>query len=532
MKTNDQKGKERPFLHETQNKISEHNEQLASLPPPPISFNPSSNHEINGQGVRQHKAAFQLSSVNSTVIQRKQQSTFNFKTRSNSKAVIQRQESTTRPASTRDYRDLVEQTIRHWTMWVETVPRITISYDEAFLQRMLDQWRSMRSHSHRIIATELNGDTTLLNQLQGAYQQAIEAIVGKAARDLGRAPQELYTQFNLSIARATRNNLATRENIVFILGNPRGGDNFYRAAQNHFQFNNANIVNTLRSLVQVRDYLAGHAPSNGLPWGEVSIVVHANLEGQMAAPLVGNSGRVTTDNLRTAINNRTFQAINNNVIDGATNIVIRGCALGRNQEILTLLRSGFGGNDQEQPQVYAPKHLQAYEFRARGRRRRRRVTGTSEFFVEFWYVGFPANRRMNNNRIARALDEKYPGENINWRNLLGRRGGTRRQNFTYTFRFEGRVPRLRTQAQIATFLDNSGFDAADLEEGSNLTAADFSWRPRRRGTTTVFTGTRTIVRVQRELREPDPERQGRTRRVAPNLSDRSQYGAAESSPYD
>lgn len=99
---------------------------------------------------------------------------------------------------------------------------------------------------------------------------------------------------------------------------------------------------------------------------------------------------------------------------------------------------------------------------------------------------------------------------------------------------------LRTQQEIRSFL-NLQEDIQEmtrpLEEESEPDANDFFWRIRRirnRGSSTynfIFTGSRTVTRVQRELLEPDPNRPERTRRVIPDLSNSEHYGREVPSNY-
>ena len=264
--------------------------------------------------------------------------------------------------------------------------------------------------------------------------------------------------------------------------------------------------------------------------------------------------------------------------------------MGRNQQILELLRSAFGGN-QESPHVYAPVHLQSYHYRWRSVRHRRVTTSAGEYFREFWYVGFPAAPAPNRRRLIRMFNSKYPNVAVNWGRLLRTRGAVRRQTYSIPFSFtetneapaggsgrrarnllirlvraripesrrwssireasrntgaDGRIsitfsykkrnqtftganitgllPRLRNQRNYRALLslqNNLTQATRPLEEGSNLTANDFHWRLRRvrnRPARTYdyrFTGRRTVLRIQRDLVEPDPNRRGRTRHVRP-----------------
>lgn len=495
-------------------------------------------------------------------------------------------------ASAADIREFIEEIIRFWggSRQYFRLARVT----QELLARLLDTWLGMMNNGWRLIDERLDGDAVLLSRLKTSYRDTVSALVRKASRDLGVAEPELYQQHNTRIAWWLRRDLAPRTDIVFIIG---GGDAFYTSATHYFRFVGARIVTNLRSLLEVRDWLAANPPANGLPWGDVSIVVHANLEGGMQAPVSPGGERATPRTLRAAIENRTFLTLPDAVVDNATRLIIRGCALGRNQEMLELLRSAFGGGE-ESPQVYAPVHLQGYAYQTRRRGRRQVTTSAEEFFREFWYVGFPASPAPNPRQLVQMFDTKYPQAGVHWAGMLRTRGATERQTYRVTYArrqsneapaagrrggaqldrlvrarfaqahgwtdiretsrqtganglititFSYRAGRQQFQgATIADLLPSLGGQrdyrallsrqddlmatTRPLEEGSNLTADDFFWtlaRVRNPGAATFdyrFTGSRTMLRIQRDLVEPDPSRPGRTRRVRPDISETSQYG--------
>jgi hypothetical protein len=496
-------------------------------------------------------------------------------------------------------REFLEDTIRFWDDGRDYFRYREI--DQELLTTLLDSWRRMMDNGWRLIEEHLDGDEELLGRLKESYRASVSAIVAQASRDLGVPELELYAQHNLRIAWWLRRRLAPREEIVFILG---AGDAFYESAIEFFQLTGARIVRDPRSLTEVRDWLAANPPASGLPWGDVSIVVHANLEGGMQTTVTPGGARVTPRSLRQAIEDREFQSLPNEVVDDATRLRIRGCALGRNQEILVLLRSAFGGNE-ESPAVYAPVHLQNYEYQwSQPRGGERTTTSAEEYFQEFWYVGYPARPAPNRVRLVEMFSEKYPDAGVDWARMLRTPGATARRPYsmsytisgarqappagaagaagltrlvrqsvagaddwtditetsrqadadgritiTFSYRQDGEVrtgasvsgllPRMTTQAQYRAFLDRQSdllSATRPLEEGSDLTADDFHWALARTANADgshdyAFTGRRGFLRIQRDLVEPDPERQGQTRRVRPDISDASQFGREEPADY-
>lgn len=399
-----------------------------------------------------------------------------------------------------------------------------------------------------------------------------------------------------------------RPSITFIMG---AGDDFYNAANAHFtRVPSGTFVTNLRNLRDVRDHLLANRQSNGRRWGEVNIVVHANEEGGMSIPvrpLAQNEDpavhEVNLNNLRAAIANDEFPSLPDDLIDVRTTIRIRGCAIGRSQEMLTQLSQAFGGNDAQRPIVRAPKHLQAYSFTGAAAN----PTDSDEFYVEFWFIGFPQGHPPGRPQQIAQFNAENPGAGVDWAGALSREGHPNGElpthvarTRTYTFEFAQSYFRdPANDAALATLLQQMGnpaFDGAqnvqitsrtNNPDGSknlffdftnsggeritgshfqvgppppttdaqrmavlrqnqsamddlariNHTVDDYTWSfpavtpdgPHpggggRRLWTLAGTANRTIIRVERELREPDPARAGRTRRMHPALTDLTHFG--------
>ena len=409
-------------------------------------------------------------------------------------------------------------------------------------------------------------------------------------------------------------NLDVRESIIFILGvDPAGTPNpFYAAATTHFRRNPANRIETsLRTLVAVRDFLENNPPSNGQPWGDVSLVVHATEEGGMSIPVVppppdGNPTfwNATPLLLSAAIHDRLIAPLPDRLVDARTLLRIRGCALGRSQDMLHQLSLAFGGDDPQRPIVRAPKDLQAYEVLTS---RTGQVTGTDEHPVEFWFIGFPSGQRPSEaDMIAQFRQANGDPPRLDWRAAIRRtepRSGVLedayRQERTRTFVWvqsfsptpttdaqlaalvhelvagssrwtniqetsrtrtpngkltilytaldrgqpisDGRInldvrPDLVGQARIRDFLSSLRPDpdrdisspTVDLARAGH-TVNDYTWAVRDtadNGRPAVrITGTRTIVRIQREVTEEDPDHPGQRRRAHPPITDLTHFGA-------
>jgi hypothetical protein len=414
-----------------------------------------------------------------------------------------------------------------------------------------------------------------------------------------------------------------RESITFILGHdPAGAANpFYRAAEAFYRLHPAGTLVPARDLTDraggpvlrdVRDYLAAHRPANGRPWGEVNVVVHANEEGGMsvpARPLTPQEAQqpdvhnATPIALQAALDAGEFDALDDETVDVRTTIQIRGCALGRSQDMLHMLSVAFGGNEPRRPTVRAPRHLQAYSYGPPGWNPLGAAppADAEDLYVEFWMVGYPTRHRPTNAVLVARFQAAYPGVAVDWAYGITHPGTpsgdrlvseTREREYTYGYRAEYR-PIPTTAAQLTALVraavqgaagatnvvetarsapDASGQVEIDVEYdvgGDTYTnsittgpnpprsdaerralieadpetvadmdrighvIADYDWNFREdddpaanglRVYTMEAEGSHTILRVERELREPDPARPGHTRRMHPDVTDQDHFG--------
>ncbi len=152
-----------------------------------------------------------------------------------------------------------------------------------------------------------------------------------------------------------------RQDVVYVMGN----DNFYRLATRFFRarFPNAVFVNNQRNLNGLLTHLTTTFTN---PLGSIFIISHANEDGTLAFRL--NSADTTRGlsvvELRNALNPQSGVSSLPTVgtqVDEQTRIEIKGCDLGRNQDIVELFDEAFNG----QGTVNAPTHEQVYGYNSR-----------------------------------------------------------------------------------------------------------------------------------------------------------------------
>jgi hypothetical protein len=152
---------------------------------------------------------------------------------------------------------------------------------------------------------------------------------------------------------------APRPDLVFIMGQDPGKDGFYHAAERFYRAHvpGATLVTNLRTLADVLTFISKQP---GL-LGDVYLVSHAAEDGTLAFNLdaADPTPHLRVQELRAALHPTTGASHLADVsaqIDEQTKIRIKGCDIGRTQEMVELIDEAFGGAGT----VTAPTHEQDY----------------------------------------------------------------------------------------------------------------------------------------------------------------------------
>lgn len=156
---------------------------------------------------------------------------------------------------------------------------------------------------------------------------------------------------------------APRQDFVFLMGadTPGSGNPFYQMAEEYYRVHlpQATFITNLRNLQAVLSHIATNITA---PIGNLYIVSHANEDGTLSFALnsADSDTRISVNELRTALHpagggSSTLTSVSTR-IDATTRIHIKGCDIGRTQQMVELLDEAFGGAGT----VTAPTHEQVY----------------------------------------------------------------------------------------------------------------------------------------------------------------------------
>jgi hypothetical protein len=108
---------------------------------------------------------------------------------------VQRQTpSTITPATERDRREFIRDTIEFLNRSADFYSIEQVAITQAVFERVINSWYSMVINQERMIDDQLGGDALLRRDLRAAYTAAIRVLIPKAARAFGRTEADLYRE--------------------------------------------------------------------------------------------------------------------------------------------------------------------------------------------------------------------------------------------------------------------------------------------------------------------------------------------------
>lgn len=229
------------------------------------------------------------------------------------------------------------------------------------------QYAPTTAAGQRLIAHEL---THVLQQGGSASAEVIAPMVQRERQTSDSVPESGAAAGSATpgtstaaTAVASAGTPAPRQDYVFIMGedSPRTSNPFYRLAERYYRAHlpGATFVINIRNLHDLLDHVATHIQD---PIGNLYLVTHANEDGTVSFGLdsADADAHLTVRELREALHPASGSASRlpavSGKIDDQTRIRIKGCDLGRTQEMVELLDEAFGGAGT----VTAPTHEQGF----------------------------------------------------------------------------------------------------------------------------------------------------------------------------
>lgn len=211
-----------------------------------------------------------------------------------------------------------------------------------------------------------------------------------------------------------------RTSITFILGKDEGGGNpYYSLANHYYRLNDSEkteiVIDTIFSLLQVRNYLENNPPTNGHSWGLVNLVSHGNEFIDLSVKVVTDGPRTSEESLLKAIQDSVFKPLDSNLVDTKTLIHLHGCAVGQNISLLKALGIAFGGY-KKPIKVKASKLFEYYANLSQNHNPQM----IRHYYAKVWYGFYKVDIIPDENILVKQLESKYPKDTVNWLEAIQR----------------------------------------------------------------------------------------------------------------
>jgi len=212
-----------------------------------------------------------------------------------------------------------------------------------------------------------------------------------------------------------------RTSITFVMGedDERRHNPYYKLANFYYRLNPNDkteiVIDTINSLLEVRNYLESHPPKNDRPWGVINLVSHGNEFIDLSAKVEPKGARASAKSIQEAVNAGKLKPIDTALVDAKTTIYLHGCAIGNNTDLLNAMAVAFGG-EQNPAHVKASRLFEYYGYTSNNQN----PQSVRRYFAKVWYVFYNPENVPNDKTLIKQLQQRYPNEKIAWQEALDR----------------------------------------------------------------------------------------------------------------
>ncbi len=205
-----------------------------------------------------------------------------------------------------------------------------------------------------------------------------------------------------------------RTSITFILGRDDGERNpYYSLANDYYRLNKSDkteiVIDTIFSLLGVRNYLEKYPPNNGSPWGLINLVSHGNEFIDLSVDVFKGGPRTSAESLLKAIHDTIFKPLSAKIIDSKSLLYLHGCSVGQNKDLLKVLGFAFGGPQTPIP-VKASKLFEYYAFLSKNKNPQM----IRHYFAKVWYGFYKYDSIPDEKGLVAQFQSSYPQDKVNW----------------------------------------------------------------------------------------------------------------------
>ncbi len=307
----------------------------------------------------------------------------------------------------------------------------------------------------------------------------------------------------------------TRNPLVFITGYDKGSETYYNNARSFFKEKNFEIVEDQYSLEEIINWLNNNENEN--PYGEIHIVNKSNPFKGMSLETVVRGDKVTAETLRMHLTKGTLPILNESV-NANSKIIFHANGLGENADLMKVFKDAFCAD--ELPNVVASPYYSIFD-----------GDFSKHYLAKPHYVFYPTANSPGKVDLSKEIAKKYPEEkDINWLEALQNDeerfvGEAYTTKFNIPLKFEldyhnsdEEVPTFESQEEIMDFIEQQEVFYYEVEQ-LNIPIEKFRWTYSMKNSTLTIKGKTTGLVVLKPLVKP----YGELQHITPDTNNKRLY---------
>ncbi|KAB8154183.1 hypothetical protein EZY14_007030 [Kordia sp. TARA_039_SRF] len=280
-----------------------------------------------------------------------------------------------------------------------------------------------------------------------------------------------------------------KQSVVFIAGYDKDESTYYKDAKAHFEAQEYTIVDDAFSLQEIISWL--NKNHDGKDFEEIHIVNKGNSKKGLSLETTIHGELLSQEALLNCLKEDKLPKLEN-VLSADSKLVFHTSELGKNKQLLQILRQTFTAN--HQPKVFATPHATVFNGNFQ-----------KHYLAKVFYGYYPTAQSPGNVDLSKQFIRKYPLEDIHWLDAIRtKEEGEPGEAFSYKFNIPVRweiqfpddedVPKLSNANEIMDWIDaNEEYSKRIKDMGIDV--EKFRWRAYTSGQKVIIKGKTTVVCV-------------------------------------
>ncbi|MEM6687441.1 MAG: hypothetical protein AAF617_16805 [Bacteroidota bacterium] len=287
--------------------------------------------------------------------------------------------------------------------------------------------------------------------------------------------------------------VVTKQSVVFIAGYDTGESTYYKDAKTYFSEQNITIVDDAFSLQEIITWL--NKNHNEQDYAEIHIVNKGNSKKGLSLETTIHGDVLSQASLLNCLKENKLPKLEH-VLSADSKLVFHTSELGKNQQLLQILKQTFTAN--HQPKVFATPHATVFNGHFQ-----------KHFLAKVFYGYYPTAQSPGNIDLSKQFIRKYPLEDIHWLDAIRtKEEGEPGEAFSYKFNIPVRweiefsddedVPTLKDSNEIMDWIDDNEAYSNRIKE-MGIDVEKFRWRAYVKGQKAVIKGKTTVVCILKPM---------------------------------